>query len=76
MKSLYSTQMIVSTGLRLPHAFGHPLPAPNISILAVMSTGRQDVGGSCPELSSQKEECLEASFLLARSDGLVNVAAL
>lgn len=38
--------------------------------------GRQDVGGSFHELSSQKEACLEASFLLARSDGRENVAAL
>ena len=68
--------MIVTTGLRLPHAFGRPLPAPNISILAVTSTGRQDAGGSCLELSSQKEACLEASFLLARSDGRENVAEL
>ena len=68
--------MIVSTGLRLPHAFGHPLPAPNISILAVMSTGRQDAGGSFPELSSHKEAGLEASILLAPSDGRENVAAL
>ena len=58
------------------HAFRHPLPAPNIRILAVPSTGRQDSGGNCPELKSQKEACLEANFLLARSDGRENVAAL
>ena len=39
-----------------------PLPAPNISIFAATTTGRQDAGGSCPELSFQKEACLEASF--------------
>ena len=43
-------------------AFLQPLPAPNIRMLAAMTTGRQDAGGSCPELSFQKEACLEASF--------------
>ena len=76
MKSLYSTQIIGSTGLTLPHEFRRPLPAPNIRILAVMSTGRQDAGGSFPELSSHKEAGLEASILLAPSDGRENVAAL
>ena len=41
-----------------------------------MSTGGKDVGGSGTELSSQKEACLEASFLLGRSDGHENVAEL
>ena len=63
LKSLYSFQMIVSTGLTLPHAFRCPLPAPNIRILAVTSTGRQDAGGSCPELSSHKRACLEVRFI-------------
>ena len=76
LKSLYSTQIIGSTGLTLPHAFRLPIPAPNIRILAVTSTGRQDAGGSCPELSSHKEAGLEASILLAPSDGRENVAAL
>ena len=66
----------MSTGLTLPHAFHRPLPAPNIRILAVTYTGRQDAGGSCPELSSQKETSLEDSFLLARSDGHETIAAL
>ena len=73
---MYSTQIIGNTGLTLPHAFSRPLPAPNIRILAVTSMGRQVAGGSCPELSSQKEACLEASILLALSDGRENVAAL
>ena len=29
-------------------------------MLAAMSTGRQDAGGSCLEFSSQKEACLKA----------------
>ena len=76
MKSLYSTHISGSTGLTLPHAFRRPHPAPNIRILAVMSTGGKDMGGSGTELSSQKKACLEASFLLARSDGRENVAEL
>ena len=62
LKSLYSTKIIVSTGLPLPHAFCCPLQAPNIRILAVTSTDRQDAGGSCPELSSQMEACLKPAF--------------
>ena len=50
LKSLYSTQIIVSTGLTLPHAFRRPHPVPNIRILAVMSMGGKDVEG--PALSS------------------------
>ena len=73
---MYSTQIIGNTGLTLPHAFSRPLPAPNIRILAVTSMGRQVAGGSCPELSSQKETSLEDSFLLARSEGHETIAAL
>ena len=76
MKSLYSNHISGSIGLTLPHVFPGLLPAPNIRILAVMSTGRQDAGGSFPELSSHKEAGLEASILLAHSDGRENVAAL
>ena len=55
----------VSTVLTLPPAFLQPLSAPNIRMLAAMTTSRQDAGGSCPELFFLKEACLEASFLLA-----------
>ena len=54
----------MSTVLTLPLAFLQPLRTPNIRMLAATTTGRQDAGGSCPELSFQKEACLEASFLL------------
>ena len=66
----------MSTVLTLPLAFLQSLPALHVRMLATMRLGRQDAGGSCPELSSQKEAGLEASFLLARSDGRENVAAL
>ena len=49
----------------LPHAFSQPLPAPNIRMLAATSTGSQDAGGYCLELTSQKEACLEGTFPLA-----------
>ena len=45
--------------------FSQPLPAPNIRILAAMSTVRQDAGGFGPDFSSHRESCLEASFLLS-----------
>ena len=45
--------------------FSQPLPAPNIRILAAMSTVRQDAGGLCPVLSSHRETCLEATCQLA-----------
>ena len=50
----------MSTVLTLPLTFLQPLRTPNIRMLAAMSTGRQDAGGSCLEFSSQKEACLEA----------------
>ena len=56
--------------------FTQPLPAPHLRMIGAMSTGSQDAGGSCPELSSHKEAGLEASILLAPSDGRENVAAL
>ena len=64
------------TVLTLPLAFLQPLSTPNIRMLAARTMGRQDAGGFCPELNFQKEACLEASILLALSDGRENVAAL
>ena len=66
----------MSRVLTLPLAFLQPLPTPNIRMLVATTTGSQDAGRSCPELSSQKEACLEASILLALSDGRENVTAL
>ena len=45
--------------------FPQPIPATNIRRLAGTSTVRQDAGGSCPELCSQMEACLQARFPLA-----------
>ena len=55
----------MSTVLTLPLAFLQHLPEPHLRMLAAMTMGRQDAGGSCPELSSHKRACLEASFQLA-----------
>ena len=54
----------MSPVLTLPLAFPQPLQARNIRMLAATTTGRQDAGGYCPQLSFQKEAFLEASFLL------------
>ena len=54
----------MSTVLTLPLAFLQPLRTPNIRMLAATTTGRQDAGGSCPELRFEMEACLEARFLL------------
>ena len=45
--------------------FTHPLPTPNIRMLEPMSTGSYDAGGSCPDLSSHNETCLEARYQIA-----------
>ena len=45
--------------------FPQPLSATNIRMLAAMSRLSQDAEGSCPELCSQKEACLQARFPLA-----------
>ena len=45
--------------------FPQTLPAPHRRMLAAMPTGSQDAGGSCLELTSQKEACLEGTFPLA-----------
>ena len=45
--------------------FPQPLPAPHRRMLAATPTGSQDAGGSCLELTSQKEACLEGTFPLA-----------
>ena len=64
-KTLYSTQIHVSSGPMLTHAIPQPLPAPNIRMLAAMSTLRPDAGGLCPDLSSHREACLEVSSHLS-----------
>ena len=64
-KTLYSTQIHVHSGPKLTHAIPQPLPAPKIRMLASMSTLRQGAGGFCPDFSSQREACLEASSRLA-----------
>ena len=63
-KSLYSTQIHVRSGTTIPHAFLPTSPSPNRRMLAATSTVRQDAGGFCPELSSHREACLEASSQL------------
>ena len=45
--------------------FSQRLTAPNIRMLASTSTVRQNAAGSCPEICSQKEACLQARFPLA-----------
>ena len=64
-KSLYSTQIHVSSGPMLTHAFLQHITATNMRLLAALSTVRQDEGGIGPELSSHREACLEASSQLA-----------
>ena len=75
MKSLYSTQIIVSIGLTLPHAFRRPLPAPNIRILAAMTMGRQDVEGSALRSAFQRRHDSKPALYSLRFDGHENVTA-
>ena len=55
----------MSTGLTLPHAFHATSSSTSLKDEGAMSTGSQDAGGSCPELSSHKKASLEARFQLA-----------
>ena len=64
-QSLYSNHIHVNPGLTLHMPFTHPVPAPNMRTLAATSPGRPDAGGSCRELSSQKEASLQSGFPLA-----------